>query len=273
MPRRALFGALVTILVVALGAALSPAAETGFLARSVDVGGVTYRYQVFVPVGHTPAKKWPVVLYLHGAGERGDDGVEQTTHGLGPVLRQHGERFPAVVVFPQCRRGAVWMRDMERQALAALDRTLKEFNGDDRRVYLTGSSLGAYGAWQFAARHPERFAAVVPVAGGVVPAPGFRLSPEDQAMLRSDDPYAVILRSQDPYAGVARLIGKTPVWVFHGENDSTVPVAESRRMVDALRKAGGVVKYTEYPGMGHSITAAAYGDADLPAWLFAQRKP
>lgn len=248
------------------------ARETGFLNRSLTVGGTTYRYQVYVPGDYTPDRKWPVVLFLHGAGERGDDGVMPTDHGLGTAIRRHSSRFPAIVVFPQCRRDAIWLGAMEAQATQALERSVKEFNGDPRRLYLTGISLGGYGTWQVAAQHPRKFAAIVPIAGGVIPPAGFPLPQEVALLARSGDPYLAILRSSNPYSGVARLIGKTPVWVFHGEADNLVPATEARKMVEALKAAGGDVKYTEYAGEGHGITDRAYGEPELAAWLFSQSR-
>ena len=175
--------------------------ETGFLNRSLSFGGETYRYQVYVPAEFTLARKWPVVLFLHGAGERGDDGVMPTDHGIGTAIRRGARRFPAVVVFPQCRRDSIWFGSMEEQALQALDLSIKEFNGDRRRIYLTGISLGGYGTWQVAARHPGKFAALVPVAGGVVAPAGFPFPPEVAALASSGDPYMAIIRSSDPYSG------------------------------------------------------------------------
>lgn len=115
------------------------AQETGFLNRTVEIDGRKYRYQVYVPAEWTSTARWPVILSLHGAGEHGDDGLVQTEVGLGGAIRRHVDRFPAVVVMPQCRNGAWWQDPaMEAQALAALDRTMQEFNGDSDRVYLTG---------------------------------------------------------------------------------------------------------------------------------------
>src|SRR5919198_2771387 len=170
--------------------AYARARDTGFLNRTVTVGATTYRYQVYVPSDYTPKKRWPVILFLHGIGERGDDGLRQTEVGIGRAIRLYAERFPSIVVFPQCRRDAAWPGEMEVQALKALDQTVKEFRGDPQRLYLTGLSMGGYGAWAFAALHPGKFAAIVPICGGILPRPGLPLSPEVAAIVRSPDPYA-----------------------------------------------------------------------------------
>ncbi len=230
----------------------SAATETGFLNRTIKVNGTIYRYQVYLPADWTKGKQWPVILFLHGAGERGDDGLAQTQVGIGGAIRFHPERFPAVVVMPQCRKG-VWWTDpqMEAQALAALARSMKAFHGDPKRTYLTGISMGGYGSLALASLHSGKFAAVVPICGGVVP-PG-----------KTAD--------GDPYTDVARKIGKTPLWIFHGGDDPIVPVTESQKMEAALKSAGGNVRYTEYPAIKHNSWDKAYGEADLAKWLFEQR--
>lgn len=235
--------------------------ETAFLNRTVTVNGTAYRYQVYVPVDFTPKKKWPVILFLHGAGERGDDGSTHTQVGIGAAIRQHPERFPCIVVMPQCRRGQVWFGEMEQQALQALDQTLKEFNGDPQRVYLTGLSMGGYGVYYGAARHPGKFAALVPICGGVVPPPAFPFPTEA----------ATQVPTQQPYAAIAKRLGKILVWIFHGDADPVIPVTESRQMAEALRKVGATVKYTEYPGVNHNSWDQAYADPELLPWLLAQR--
>ena len=138
--------------------------DTGFLNRTVAVGGVTYNYQVFVPSNWSKKVKWPVILFLHGYGEEGDDGLVQTQVGLANAIRKHVDRFPTVVVIPQCRKKDWWTSPaMEAQALKALDQTMKEFKGDPQRVYLTGLSMGGFGTWGFASGHPAEFAALVPI--------------------------------------------------------------------------------------------------------------
>jgi predicted peptidase len=242
------------LLALALAPALVAAPrETGFLNRTVKVNNVEYRYQVYVPAEWNKTRAWPVILFLHGAGERGDDGLAQTQVGLGGGIRFHADRFPAVTVMPQCRKDTRWTDpQMEAQVFAALAKSMKEFRGDPKRLYLTGLSMGGFGSIAFAAKRAGQFAAVVPICGGV--------------LRRGEQP-----PPGDPYAEAAAKIGKTPVWLFHGGADPTVPVTESRKMEAALKAAGGDVRYTEYPGVGHNSWDKAYAEVDMAKWLFEQR--
>jgi predicted peptidase len=237
--------------------------ETGFLNRTAVVDGVTYKYQVFVPSNWNKKVKWPVILFLHGYGEEGDDGLLQTQVGLAAAIRNHVDRFPFVVAIPQCRKQDWWTTPaMEAQALKALDQTLQEFKGDPQRVYLTGISMGGFGTWAIASGHPGKFAAIVPICGGIRLLHGSQLPN-----------YHDVDDSADPYAATARKLGKIPVWVFHGDADEAVPVTESRQMVNALKAAGGNVRYTEYPGVNHNSWDKAYSEPELCPWLLAQKLP
>jgi predicted peptidase len=236
--------------------------QTGFLDRTVTVSGVNYRYQVFVPSDFSKKKAWPVVLFLHGAGERGDDGLIQTEVGIGHAIRLKNSRFPFVVVMPQCRAEKIWGEpDMQAQALAALDASIKEFHGDRNRVYLTGLSMGGYGTWEIAATHPGRFAALIPICSGVRPLQAW---PQLSVTLAKD------AKVTDPYAEVARRVGNTPIWMFHGDADPAVPVTEARHMAEALTSAKAKFKYTEYPGVGHNSWDKAYAEPDLLPWMLEQ---
>lgn len=237
--------------------------KTGFLERTVQVGATAYSYKVYVPPGFDAARSWPVLLYLHGAGESGTDGVRQTEVGLGPALRAHPDRFPMVVVFPQAPPGRIWLGDLARLATAALDRTMAEFHGDPARVALAGISMGAYGAWVEAFEHPERYAAIVSVAGGIVPPPGWR------GRLTQLPP---TLQAGDPYAASAARVKGIPAWLFHGALDPTVPVTESRQVVAALKKAGASPRYTEYEDLAHNAWDRAFAEPELAEWLLARRR-
>lgn len=145
--------------------------------------------------------------------------------------------------------------------MAALDHTVAEFSTDPDRVYLTGLSMGGNGTWHLAYRYPERFAAIAPICAFVVVPPGGR-----------DFRSAVPLDSGVPYVTLARRLGRLPTWIFHGEVDPTVPVADSRLAAEAIRRTGGDVKYTEFPGMEHNVWDAVYASPQFIEWFFAQRR-
>lgn len=241
--------------------AVSCSAESRFLERKVTIDGHAYAYRVWLPPHYTKLRRWPVILYLHGSGESGDDNLRQITTSLPALLGHQPSRYPAIVVIPQCAFGHEWYGEMEKQALAALDQSIKEFRGDRRRVILTGVSMGGAGVWYFA-RHPQRFAAIVPVCGEVVRAAN------DPFPIEPPSDIAAILHAPNPYAALAARIGSTPAWAFHGSDDPVISVEQSRRMVAALRNA----RYTEYKGVGHDIWDRAYDDRELAKWMLSQRR-
>lgn len=239
------------------------ARDTGFLNRSVTVAGVTYRYQVYVPAEWSTKQKWPVVLSLHGAGERGNDGLFSTENGIGRAIRRNAKAFPFVVVFPQCPDSAYWVdKPMQEMAMAALESTIKEFNGDRQRLYATGLSMGGYGTWEMAMRYPRYFAAIAPVCGAL----------RGSSMLPDLHSKQVALNGSDPYGEAAQKIGKVPVWIFHGARDPVIPAEESRKMAQALKAAGGNVRYTEYPDATHNSWDRAYAEPEFARWLLAHRR-
>jgi predicted peptidase len=227
-------------------------------------------YRVYVPPNRDPNQKLPVILFLHGSGSRGNDNLAQIDTfrwSIEPVK----DRFNFITVLPQCEGDGFWSaQNMTEYALAALDQTVKEFNGDPQRLYLVGFSLGGYGTWQIAAGNPGKFAALVPVAGGVV-----GIYPINPQARRAIIPVVGdMLGSPEPYNAVAKAIGKTPVWAFHGAKDDSVDVEFARKMVDALKTEGRTdVKYTEYPDGGHQIFGQAIAEPGFLEWLSAQRLP
>ena len=250
------------LLVLALlipASVLAQSTETGFLNRTLTIGADTYRYQVFVPSSYTRSQSWPVVLFLHGGGERGTDGLIQTEVGIGSAIRRFADRFQAVVVLPQAHPPQGWTGSNADMALKALDQTEGEFATDKSRVYLTGLSMGGAGTWYIAYRHPNRFAALVAICARVRPS------------ANTSDP-VVPAADGEPFAALAQRIRHLPIWIFHGDADKTVPVDESRGVAAALKALDVAVKYTELPGVGHNSWDAAYRSPELIEWLLAQRR-
>ena len=148
--------------------AAAPHRESGFLDRAVAVGGVEYRYEVYVPRDYDPGRAWPIVLALHGGGEYGSDGIRPTVGALAKAIRLHPDRFPAIVVFAQAHADGTpgWQLKSGEAALVEVDETLTEFHGDSSRIYLTGYSAGGNGAWFLAYHNPQRFAALIVIFHG-----------------------------------------------------------------------------------------------------------
>jgi len=235
-----------------------------FVERTITLEGHTSRYQVFVPVNAAAQRgALPVVLFLHGSGERGSDGRRQTEAGLGPHLRRHARDFPALVVLPQVPEDQEWSGLNNRIALAALDAAMAEFGADPARQYLTGMSMGGYGSWNIALDHPTRFAAIVPVCGAVLAPRAVRAS----LLVES------VADEADPYTAIAGRLKTTPIWMFHGALDDVVLPEDDRRLKAAFEAAGATdVRYTEYPQGNHNAWDATYADAAMWEWLFAQRR-
>jgi predicted peptidase len=229
-----------------------PDAAHGFSARRFEGRG----YQVYRPRNWTADKKWPLIVYLHGGGERGRDGVASAAVGLGPAVHRANGQLPFVVIFPQAQRPWPFPEE-EARLLSIVDAAIRDEAGDPDRVYLTGNSMGGFGTWIIGARHPERFAALAPFCGGVRPPRGVRVTSDSF----SNQP--------DPEAAVARALGRMPVWAFHGGRDWVASPESSRRLVAAMRAAGGDITYTEYPDLGHDAWDRAYADPKLYEWLLA----
>lgn len=216
------------------------ATKPGFHLKTVSTDQGDRKYAVYVPEGHDASKTYPAILFLHGAGERGDDGVTPTQVGLGPAIIQRGG-VPAIVIFPQARE--TWRADSAdaQAALKALDDASKTYKIDPDRVTLTGLSMGGMGSWSLAAKHPDKFAAIVPVCG-----PG-RLE---------DVPHYKDL----------------PIRAFVGDADSPRLHLGMRAMIEALRDAGQNPEYTEYRGVGHNSWDRAYNDPELIDWMLSQHR-
>lgn len=188
------------------------------------------------------ATNQPLIVFLHGAGERGDENLHQLKHFPEQMASKWWRHnFPCFLLAPQCPLGSDWSRHMaELEAL--IERVLEENNIDRSRVYLTGLSMGGFGSWELAARRPDLFTAIVPICGGGKPEWGKQLA-------------------------------NTPIWAIHGNVDRSVPVDRSREVINAIRQAGGTRRYSELPGVGHDSWSETYSDRDgVVRWMFQQTK-
>lgn len=219
--------------------------------------GGSLPYQLMAPAQVEKGKTYPLVIFLHGAGERGNDNQKQSVHGVPQFASEaNRKKYPCFLIAPQCPEGKKWAEvdwsadthetpkepsEPAKLLLELIAQFTKDHSVDSERIYLTGLSMGGYGTWDLLARHPELFAAGVPVCGG------------------GDEKTAPLLK-------------KVPIWAFHGAKDTVVKPARSRNMIKAILEAGGQPKYVEYPEVGHDSWNKAYSDPELFAWLFAQKK-
>jgi len=233
------------------GAAHAAEPGRGFVQREFrTTDGQAVKYAIFVPNSYRSDTPTAVILFLHGSGEAGTDGDRQTRVGLGEYIRRHEATFPFLVVMPQAQQLPENLPDVARvwwpgrtdgdRALAMFAAIQREFRTDPKRAYLTGISMGGFGTWALAAADPGRWAAIAPVCGGGDPATAAKLK-------------------------------DVPCWAFHGAADPSVPVQFSRTMVEAVRRAGGAPKYTEYSDVGHNSWDKAYATEELYAWLLQKK--
>jgi predicted peptidase len=222
-----------------------------------NAAGKTLPYRLLVPKDYQAAQKYPLVIFFHGAGERGTDNQRHMVHGTKLYLTpENRAQFPCFVFAPQCPNNQQWV-DMPwgaaagtrpeqpsasmSLALEVIDALLKEFSVDTNRLYVTGLSMGGYGTWDCITRFPGRFAAGAPVCGG------------------GDE------------KTITPAVARVPVWAFHSADDTTVKVTRTRNMIEAMLSAGGSPKYFEYNGLGHDSWTKAYAEPELLPWMFAQR--
>lgn len=231
--------------------------DAGEAREFKSAAGRKLLYRLYTPAALDEKQTYPLVIFLHGAGERGEDNRAQAKHGVRAFL-QNQAKYPCFLIAPQCPSRLQWVdtpwgnlkhalpaqpTDPMQSTIELIGALQKEFPAiDPKRLYVTGLSMGGFGTWDLLSRMPGKLAAAVPICGGA-----------DEAQ--------------------AAAIAKVPVWVFHGGNDDVVKTVRSRNIVAALKAAGGAPKYTEYPGVGHGSWDRAYGETDLFPWLFSQKLP
>lgn len=222
-----------------------------FIGKTND----TLPYRLLEPLSAEPGKKYPLVIFLHGSGERGSDNEKQLIHLPITLVSEEGRKnFPCYIIFPQCPETDKWVDyggqtkslKNQQQTQASLltfhliDELVEKLNIDKSRIYITGLSLGGMGTFDMISRRPGFFAAAVPVCG------------------IGDTSKAAVIKD-------------IPMWVFHGDQDMVVKVKYSRMIVEAVKKAGGNPKYTEYEGVGHDSWVKAYREPELVPWMFSQK--
>jgi predicted peptidase len=209
---------------------------------------IEVRYLLYLPKGYAEdtGKKWPLILFLHGAGERGTDIWKVAKHGPPKHIVTQPE-FPFIVISPQCAERERWSNE---NLLPLLDEVIANHRVDTRRVYLTGLSMGGYGTWSLGLSHPERFAAIAPICGG-------------------GEMITLLLSRMDRFEALKTM----GIWAFHGAKDPVVPLEESRRMVDALKKHGlDQVKFTVYPEAEHDSWTETYKNPEFYNWLLQHER-
>ena len=197
----------------------------------------TLDYLLHLPENYESRETWPLIVFLHGAGERGDNIAKVKVHGP-PKLVESKPDFPFIVVSPQCPSGQRWNAP---DIMALIQHIKTKYPVDNERIYLTGLSMGGYGTWDIATKYPDDFAAIAPICGGGNPR-------------------------------FARRISHLPTWAFHGAKDTVVPISQSESMVNAMEAAGGKPRFTIYPTAGHDSWTATYNNPELFEWFLQHTK-
>jgi len=217
--------------------------EPGLRAMSFDKSikkDISLKYWLYLPADYGKAgKKWPLMMFLHGAGERGDDLNQVLAHG--PARFAHeGKDFPFIIISPQCPEGDWWSNKVDGLVVLC-DYVADTYSVDKNKVYITGLSMGGYGTWEMIGRHPNKFAAAAPICGG-----------GNTALAK-------------------HYMKEIPIWVFHGGKDNVVPLNKSEEMVEAIKRAGNKnIKFTVYPEAGHDSWTETYNNPELYEWFLEQ---
>ncbi len=236
--KRILFLLLIALPSLTLHAQQQGGSFAAEISRSVDIG-----YLLYLPEGYAlqTEQQWPLLVFLHGSGERGNDLEKVKVHGP-PKLAEQGQKFPFIILSPQCPD----KRDWDAETLYALVKDIaSRYRVNEHRVYVTGLSMGGWATWDLAMAYPGYFAAIAPVCG----------------------------RIDRNYPRRADELKSMPVWAFHGAADDVVPVTETAKMIKILQDAGGNARITIYPGAGHDSWTETYNNPELYEWLLKQSRP
>ena len=232
----------------ALGLPAKPPMQTKVTFKHQAKKTLAIQYLLYLPEDYKakPDAKWPLLLFLHGAGERGDNLERVKVHGP-PKLIAAGKHFPFIVISPQCPRGQVWNNEV---LSALLDDLIKKHRVDTTRIYLTGLSMGGYGSWSLGIEQCDRFAAIAPICGG-----------------------GDFIKMYNAAGAKGKALRTLGVWAFHGGKDNVVKPAESERMIAALKKFGHPnPKLTVYPEARHDSWTKTYDNPKLYDWFFKHRR-
>lgn len=245
----------VAAVLIALGMSMKTKAQSAAAGLPAEKVKLTITRQAEMQYLHyTPkdydaksGKKWPLMLFLHGAGERGTDVQRVAIHGPLKLVKQ-GKDFPFIIIAPQCPEGQRWQND---SLMALLEEITRQYAVDTNRIYVTGLSMGGYGTWALAAARPDLFAAAAPICGG-------------------GQVIDILLAG---YGKASNPLARLPVWAFHGAKDTVVPLEESEHMVNAMKKAGGrEVKLTVYPEANHDSWTETYNNPEFYDWLLKHER-
>lgn len=243
---------LTTILLCAFSDAYAESTNsaTGFHPLSTTIDGQQRAGSVYIPEDYDSGKKYPLIVFLHGSGERGNDGELQTTVGVGKAIRENPERFHCLVYIPQCPADDDWSgrqpggdgTSSHAHIQQGIDEIVKNYSIDSKRISITGLSMGGRGTFSFGAKNAKQFSAFMPVCG--------------QASKR-----------------LAPALSTRPIWIFHGDADTVVPPRSAQMLAKAIREEGGKVKFTLYTGVGHNSWDLAYSKSEgAIEWLLKQKK-
>jgi predicted peptidase len=212
--------------------------------ETTTIRHIRTNYLLYLPPDYDESHRWPLILFLHGAGERGTDIDLIKLHGI-PAKLEKGDDLPFIIVAPQCPVDT-WWPDIHEAIIELLDNVIGAHVVDTGRIYLTGLSMGGFGTWYLAQKYPQRFAAIAPICGRM--------------------PWYI------DEARAAQILKTMPVWAFHGAKDEVVPLAEQQLIIDALQASDGNVQFTVYPELEHDSWTVTYDNPDLYSWFLQHRR-